>query len=226
MSKNVLITGAAGNLGSSVAQYLMENNYTIWGIVERGLKYTQIKGINYFEADLNDESGTEQLIQEIQTKAGKLDAAVLTVGGFDMSNISSTSGKQLNAMFQLNFMTAFHCIKPIYAGMKHKNGGQIIVIGARPAIDGGASEMIPYAISKGALIKLANILNEDSAKDKITTSVIVPSIIDTPANRSAMPDADFSKWVTPQVIAENIRHLLSSSGQALRSPILKLYNEA
>lgn len=226
MSKNVLITGVVGNLGSAVAKHLIEKNFIVWGIVEPGQKYAALTGVNYFEANLSNEADTEAIIHTIQSKAGQLDAAILTVGGFDMSNIHSTTGKQMNTMFTLNFLTAFHCIKPIYAGMKQKNGGQIVVIGARPAIEGGASEMIPYVISKGALIQLAGILNENSAKDKIITSVIVPSIIDTAANRSAMPDADFSKWVTPQVIAENIGHLLSPGGQALRSPILKLYNEA
>ena len=85
---------------------------------------------------------------------------------------------------------------------------------------------MPYALAKSSVIDLAGLINSDENLDNVQASVIVPSIIDTPPNREAMPDSNFKDWVTPEAIAQNIGHLLSDSASSLRNTILKLYNNA
>lgn len=86
--------------------------------------------------------------------------------------------------------------------------------------------MVAYALSKGLLFHLAELINEHGRKKNITATVIVPSTIDTLANRKAMPEADTTKWIKPEAIAESIAFLLTDPGMTLREGVLKLYNQA
>jgi len=101
----------------------------------------------------------------------------------------------------------------------------MIFIGAKPAFTPSLSKiMLPYALSKSLLFRLAEAINEDSNENNITASVIVPGTIDTPANRGAMPDADFTKWVRREDLAETIKFVLSETGNSLRNNVIKVYN--
>lgn len=223
MSKNILITGAAGNLGTAVVKKMQVDGHQVWGIVEPG--HSSGEGA-FFECDLTSEPATVDLFRRLKARNQSLDAAVLLVGGFAMGSIERATSEDMMHMFMLNYMTAFHTARQAYSWMKKNGGGKIIFTGAKPAVDGGGAAALPYAVSKTAVIKLAEIINESGEKDNIQASVIVPSIIDTLPNRKGMPDARFEDWVKPTEIAEAIAFLISDAGNPLRDTVLKLYNNA
>jgi NAD(P)-dependent dehydrogenase (short-subunit alcohol dehydrogenase family) len=225
MSKVVLVTGATGNLGREVCKILSEKGFIVYGTKLPGSQENS-DFATIIEADLTKSSATVALIEEIQQYQQNLYAVVCLAGGFEMSNIESTTSDDIAASYKLNFDTAFNITSGVWSWLKNSGEGRVVFIGAKPAVEGGAFEMLPYALSKRSVIHLAEILNESSNDSGITASVIVPSIIDTPANRAAMPDAIFSNWVTPKEIATQIAHLLSDDSSAIRNPILRLYGKS
>lgn len=224
--KNVLVTGATGNLGTSVCKAFAEAGYHVIGTVENGngTETHDMENIEFHGVDLRKEEKVKSLFEKLRHNYPTLHAAVGLAGGFGMSNIATTSKEDIDFQFNLNFITAFNMSKYAYLWMKDSGYGRIVLVSAKPALDGGAAEVLPYAISKGAVAHLAEILNETGNRDGIVTSVIAPSIIDTPPNREAMPDANFDDWVKPEVIAGNILHLVSREAGILRKPVLRLYN--
>ncbi|MFY0608093.1 MAG: SDR family NAD(P)-dependent oxidoreductase [Cyclobacteriaceae bacterium] len=222
MSKTYLITGAVGNLGKSVTSKLTSEGHQVIGTV-RSIKSNEESSVDYRACDLTDEIATKDLFDSLKASYEHIDGVVMLVGGFGMSNLLTSTSNDLNKMLNLNLMTAYHTAKYAAEWMHNNGGTKLIFVGAKPAIAGG-SEVLPYAISKNAVMHLAQIINEDPNLKNIQASVIIPSIIDTPVNREFMPDANFKDWVSPEEIAENISYLLSEQANPLRDTVLKLYN--
>lgn len=225
MAKTIFITGATGNLGSAVVDLLHSEGYQLIGTVRPGKSESSEK-INLFECDLTSEDSVKTCFEKIQGKYPQIDGAVLLAGGFGMGNLEDSTKADLQKMFDMNFFSAYNTSRLAMQWMKETGGGKLIFTGAKPAIEGGSTAVLPYVLSKNAVIKLAESINESSAKTNVQAAVIVPSIIDTPPNRKAMPDARFDDWVTPKVIAQNISFLLSDQAKVLRGTVLKLYNKA
>lgn len=223
MSKTIFITGATGNLGKSVVEKFASKGDRVIATVSSGksLGYPVSGDVQTVEIDLTDEASVNKVVQSTIEK-NKVDAAVLLVGGFAMGSVRETDGAALRKMFSLNFETAYFCARLLFEQMQKQNGGRIVLIGARPALVASAGKgALAYALSKSLLFKLADLLNAEGAPNDVVTSVVVPSTIDTPQNRSAMPKADFSKWVAPETVAEVIDFAVSSA--ALREPLFKVY---
>jgi short-subunit dehydrogenase len=126
----------------------------------------------------------------------------MTAGGFAMNDIASTSVKELEFQYQLNFLTAYNLVRLVLAKMKEQGHGRIFFIGSMVGIDTNkAKGMSAYGLGKSLLVGLANIINAECEGTAIKAHVIVPNTIDTPQNRAAMPNADFSKWEKPSEIA-------------------------
>ena len=230
MKKNVLITGASGNLGKAVVQKFLSEGYEVIVTVTPGksLGYSVEGEIHKYEADLTNETVVDSVIKKILSTHSHLSAAMLLVGGFAMGNIVNTNGDALKRMFSVNFDTAYYVARPLFNHMlTQANGGKLIFVGARPALKAkDARNSIAYALSKSLIFKLADILNAEGASKNVTASVIVPSTIDTQTNRKAMPDKDFAAWVKPEDIADTMAFLCSSSAAPLRETVLKMYNHA
>ncbi len=228
MTKNILITGASGNLGKATVERFLSGGHRIIATVSPAKKLGfDIQGdIQTIEADLTNEHSVNNAIASIISNTKSIDAAVLLVGGFAMGGIRETDGTSLKKMLNLNFDTAYFCARQLFLQMERQpSGGRIVLIGARPALQPEAGkDALAYALSKSLLFKLAEFLNEEGASKNIVTSVVVPSIIDTSANRSAMPNADFSSWVTPEAIAEVISFTVLNS--VVRHPVYKVYGNA
>lgn len=205
MKKTVLITGVQGNLGSAVAAVFASANYSVTGTVIPGenIRVSNLQSeTRVFTVDLRDELASAKMVDELIVSNGQINDAVLTVGGFTMNTVADTNTESIRQQFELNFITAYNVARPVFKHMLEKGGGRIFLIGSRPGKDmKNAKGMVAYALSKSLLFNLAQLMNEEATGTEVFVSVVVPSTIDTPQNRAAMPDADFSQWVKAETIA-------------------------
>ncbi len=149
----------------------------------------------------------------------------MTVGGYAPGSLQEVTQTDIEKMYRLNFITSFNVARVVLPYMqKQETGGKLIFIGARPALHPEqAVNMVAYALSKSLVFRLSEIINESTKSKNIHSFVVVPSVIDTPQNRAAMPDADFTKWVKPEEIARQILNLAISTDNMLADNILKIY---
>lgn len=224
--KTVIITGANGHLGRVVSRLFQKHQYQVVAIVSPGKKAPPPAVT--FEADLADEELTSAAVQQIVKNYPIIDACLLLAGGYAGGALAVTDERLLDRMMAINFKTAYHVARPLFEHMlTQPQGGRLVMVGARPALvakDG--KNNVAYALSKSLVFQLAQLLNAEGAAKNVITSVVVPSTIDTEANRQAMPGSDFSKWVSPSDIAETMLYLCSPQAQPLRDPIIKMYGNA
>lgn len=222
--KRVLITGAGGNLGEIVVPEFLNQGYQVLATVSPGKKLNLTHdSLSTHEINLTDEPAVTAWV--LGLKDQPLEAALLLAGGFQVGKLADTSGEDLQAMMALNFHTAYFMARAVFDKMlRQPSGGRIILFGARPALyPSEARHAVAYALSKSLVFRLAEMLNAEGQSKNVVTSVIVPGTIDTPANRKAMPDADFSKWVSPQAITEIMLFLCSDKTNAWREPVIKMF---
>ena len=229
----LFITGASGGLGRVVTQTLLNEGHLV--ITTRQYSDNPQNLIHGFsdllftyETDLSDEAQVQTLIQQVISKHGPIDAAILLAGGYAGGSLTETDGALLDSMMTVNFKTAYYVIGPLFAHMSSQsNGGRFVLIGARQPLNAQfGQQAVAYTLAKSLLFELSELINASGKEHDIVSTVIAPSVIDTAANRRAMPDADFTAWVDPQTLANTIAFMLFGAGRALREPILKVYNRA
>ncbi len=228
--KTAIVTGAAGNMGQAVVKKLLAEGFSVIGTVEpheRGKTVVDNSRFEEMEVDLKNEATTHKFVADVLAKYKQIDAAVLTVGGFAMGKIKDTNTNDIAKQYQLNFETAYNIAKPIFAQMMEQKSGRIFMVGSRPGLNVATGKgMVGYSLAKSLLFRLAEIMNEEAKGTNVVTSVIVPSTIDTPPNRSSMPGADFESWVKPAAIANVIHFYCSEEAAAIREPVIKIYDHA
>lgn len=227
MPQHIIISGASGNLGTEVVKRLSgtENSLYVTLGAKNPALFNDFENVSAETVNLLDNEAAVSFVNRVIKKANTVQAGIFLAGAFAMGDIDNTDDVLIEKMFGVNFFTAFHLVKPLMAHFETNGGGQFIFIGARPALvaDQG-KDSFAYTLSKSLLFKMAELINAEGKSKHITATVIVPSTIDTPPNREAMPDADFTQWVAPSDIAETIAFVLSNSGQKLRESVLKVYN--
>jgi NAD(P)-dependent dehydrogenase (short-subunit alcohol dehydrogenase family) len=227
MNKTIIITGASGNLGKATVERLVKEGHKLIVVVAPDLKLGYLENHSQLDiqyVDMMDEAGVEGMVSDMIKKYGEIHAALLIVGGYAGGSIKDTKGSTIQKMIDLNFNTAYHIARPVFNHMMEKNNGRIVFIGARPALKASdGKNNLAYGLSKSLVFKLSEYLNAEAKDKNIVTSVVVPSTMDTAANRKSMPDADFTKWVKPEDVAELMAYLISDKGAALREPVLKMY---
>jgi len=225
MEGTIVITGANGNLGSVVARHFLDAGFEVLAIDNKNdhLEFgTGNPRFRFESVNLLDEAAVDKLFDQL-AESETIQAAFLLAGGFAMGKVGETSASDMRKMIDLNFFTAYSIGRRVYEAMQKKSYGRLVFVGARPALDPSAAKnMSAYAISKSMIFRLAEIINTEAKDLDITASVIVPSTIDTQANRASMPDADFTKWVTPAQIAELLMIIVSKTGAPLKETIFKL----
>ena len=230
MAKTAIVTGASGNMGQAVVKKFMEEGYKVIGTVISNDKVKLDFPEDKFEkrgVDLVNEEEAASFVSEVIKKYGTIDVAVLTVGGFAMGKIADTRTSDILRQYQLNFETTYNTARPIFLQMLTQNKGRIFLVGARPGLDAKNSKgMVAYGRSKSLIFRLAELMNEEAKGHNIVVSVLVPSTIDTPQNRQAMPDAKFENWVSPEAFANVVYFYASEEGEPLREPVIKVYNNA
>jgi NAD(P)-dependent dehydrogenase (short-subunit alcohol dehydrogenase family) len=230
--KTVLITGASGNLGKATVEKFLQDGYKVITTASPGKSSRENKDVETHEVDLSDEDAVDSLITRILTKHRNLDAALFLAGGYAHGGINDTDFARLDRMITLNFNTAFFMAQRIYGHMlTQKEGGRLVFIGARPGLDPkAASTSLAYGLSKSLVFYLADILNAAAHASthgaNVTASVVVPSTIDTPQNRAAMPKADFSHWVKAEEVADTLLILADKRSGTWRETVIKVYGQA
>lgn len=227
--KTALITGVSGNLGHAVAEKFLAEGYKVIGTVLSTDPATLNSQDGKFEkvaVDLTDEVAAKKFAESVISRHEIIHTAVLTVGGFATGNIAVTTTHDINKQFKLNFETAYNIARPVFLHMLEQGSGRIFLIGSRPGLDAKAGKgMTAYSLGKSLIFRLAELMNTEAKGTNVVASVIVPSTIDTPQNRKAMPDADFNSWVKPEAIADVICFYCSDAAAVLREPVIKLYGK-
>jgi len=228
--KTIIVTGLAGNLGQAIAKKFLSEGYRICGTIRQNDSIPALPVNSNLEAntvDLDNEKAANDFANSVIGKHGAIDAAILTVGGFAMGNLANTTGKDIEEQISLNFKTVWNIAQPVFNHMFQNGRGRIFFIGSRAGSDMQQSRStVAYGLSKSLIFRLAELMNAEAKGTNVVTNVIVPSIIDTAQNRKSMPDADFSKWVTPDAIADLVYFYCSPEADGLREPVIKIYNNS
>ncbi|MEO9099171.1 MAG: SDR family NAD(P)-dependent oxidoreductase [Ginsengibacter sp.] len=225
--KTIIVTGASGNLGQAVVKKFIDEEYRVIGTVHKTGSNSGDNNFEEAELDLLNEEDSQKFVSGVIEKYGAIDVAVLTAGGFVSGDIGKTQIGDITKQYQLNFETAYNIARPVFLQMMKQGSGRIFLIGSRQGLNilkgKGA---LAYGLSKSLLFRLAELLNEEAKNKNVVVNVIVPSVIDTPSNRESMPDANFSDWVVPSAIADVIYFYSSDAANAIREPLIKMYNNA
>ncbi len=225
MSQSVLVTGASGGLGVAVVNKLHQEGFQV---IATARKTTGLEAASEIApVDLTNAEVVTSFVKELVGRHPELRTAVLLVGGFAMGNIHETDLSMIQEMIRLNFETTYHVVRALLPHFEKNGGGQFILIGSKAGLSGkDSTSTVAYGLSKTMVMYLAELINGQGRHKGIKASVVVPSIIDTPQNREGIPNADYSKWTTPEAIADSIHFLMTESGKHLRQTELHVYNES
>jgi NAD(P)-dependent dehydrogenase (short-subunit alcohol dehydrogenase family) len=215
----VAITGAFGALGGAVVQAALAEGAQVAAIDRAPAPRASLGAAALFgDVDLSSGDGAQAAVDAIVARFGRLDALVNIAGGFRWEQLAGGSLDTWDTLYALNLRTAVAACR---AALPHlpDGRGRIVNIGAAGAVKAGAG-MGAYAATKSGVARLTEALAEELKPRGITVNAVLPSIIDTAANRADMPKADFSTWVAPAQLADVIVFLLSAKAQAVTGALL------
>jgi NAD(P)-dependent dehydrogenase (short-subunit alcohol dehydrogenase family) len=228
--RHVVVTGGTGALGTAVVGALIEAGavcHVPWHTEAEAERFS-LRGhrqvVLVGNTDLTDEAAIARLFDG----APKLWGSIHLAGGFAMAPVAQTDKSALMAQIQTNLVTCFLCCRAAVNGMKRGGeGGRIVNVAARPALEwrSGAG-MAAYTASKAGVAALTVALAEEVAKDGILVNAVAPSIMDTPANRKAMPKADYAAWPKVEEVARTILFLASPDNRVTRGAVVPVYGKA
>ena len=219
---SVLVTGANGGLGTAVCQAFLDSGATVIGVAR---VWKEPPPFPTIAADVGTAEGCEKMVAQALQR-GPLDALVHLVGGFSGgSPLMETSDQTWDGMMSLNLRTAFCAMRAALRPMTVAGRGRIVAIGSRVAVE-PSPNFAAYAVSKAALVALVRNVAAEGKKSGITANIVLTSTIDTPQNRKAMPEADFTKWVTPQSVARLMVWLASDAAADTSGAVIPIYGRA
>ena len=218
--KIALITGAAGNLGRAAAAAFASAGSTLvlLGREEKGLRAAyggENERRSFAIADVTDADSTTRGVQRALERFGRVDILCNIAGGFEMGKpVHETSEETWQHMLDLNARSVLNMARAVVPGMIAARYGKIVNVAAMAALAGKAN-MGAYAAAKSVVIRLTESMSAELREQGINVNCVLPSIIDTPQNRAAMPKADPSRWVSPQALAEVVLFLASDKSGAI-----------
>ena len=229
----VMVTGAAGNLGSAVARAFQVAGAKLV-LVDRAADRLQrlfpdlVDSPNYSlvtSVDMTDADAVEAMVDEAVKRFGRVDVLVNTVGGFRAGTpIHETPFETWDFLLNLNARTVFTASRAIIPHMLRQGSGRIVNVAARAALKGGTM-MAAYSVSKSGVMRLTESMAAELKKDGVNVNCVLPGTIDTPQNRKAMPKADHSRWVKPEAIADVILFLASDAAGAVQGAAIPVYGK-
>ena len=231
--KVAIITGGTGALGRSVVLSFAEEGAKVvcTYVIDKekneclSLMKNKKRMIDFIKADVTKQKDVSMLIKGCIAKFKRIDVLVNIVGGFVYSNIIDTDEKTWDHMIDINLKSAFLCSKGVLTHMIKKNYGKIVNISSRPALKGSAG-VGAYSASKAGVLNLTETIADEVKDYNINVNAVLPSTIDTRANRRDMPEEDFSKWVKPDEIARVIVFLASDDSKPISGAGIPVYGKA
>ena len=229
--KVVLITGGTGALGRQVSLSFLKSNavVAITHVTDRETPQLEstlgdlMKNVMLIKADIGDEGQVEKTVSDVVKKYGQIDVLINVVGGYlGGKKVTEMTEKEWDLMMNLNLKTAFLTSKHVVEQMVKQGSGKVVHVAARLGLKGIAGNSA-YGASKSGLIRLVESLSDEVKDKNINVNCIMPSIIDTGANRKDMPDADFSKWVKPSEIARVLLFLASDDSKPIHGAAIPVY---
>ena len=220
-ARNVVITGGAGALGSAVVQAFVDAGAVCHLPVLEPAAVAAGNPRRTGGVNLTDERAVEAYYGSLPPLA----ASIHLAGGFLAKPVAETSRADLVQQLELNLVTAFLCCREAVKALRKSGGGRIVNVAARVA-EAPASGMAAYIASKAAVAALTRALAEELKGEGILVNAVLPSIIDTPANRAAMPNAPTERWPKPEELARAILWLASPENRLTSGALLPLYGKA
>ena len=222
--KVVLITGAKGGLGNFVTQEFLNAGAVVVG-TSRSISQNDFAHANFHAepAEIADGAQARALVERIVSRWQRVDTLVHLVGGFaGGKSVDDTDDATLDRMLDMNLRSFFHIARAALPVMRMQASGSVLAIGSRTAMEPAAT-LGAYTASKAALVALVRTIALENKQAGISANVILPGTMDTPANRAAMPAADFSQWVDPRQIASMLVHLASDSARQVTGAVIPIY---
>jgi NAD(P)-dependent dehydrogenase (short-subunit alcohol dehydrogenase family) len=222
--KVVLVTGANGGLGNAVTQALLNAGATVVG-TSRKIAPKEFLSPNFtgISGEISSLAAAQAIVAQAVSQHGRLDALVHLVGGFAGGKaIADTDDATMQRMLDMNFNCVFHVLRATLPALRGSGAGRIVAIGSRAAVDPGPG-VGAYSASKAAMVSLIRTVAAENKDAGVTANAILPGTMDTPANRTAMPQADFTKWVQPNNVASLVVWLASAAGKDVNGAVIPIY---
>jgi len=217
--KVIVVTGASGALGRVVVAVALAQGARVASLGQAAPQAAAVVDrIELGRVDLTDATQARKAMDAAHAHFGRLDALINVAGAFAFETVAEGDPKTWQRMFALNVATALNASRSAIPYLAASGAGRIVNIGATGALQAGAG-MGAYAASKAGVHRLTEALAAEW-KGRITVNAVLPSIIDTAANRAAMPDADFAKWVTPEELASVILFLASDAASGITGALI------
>lgn len=231
----VLVTGAAGNLGSAVARAFMAAGATM-ALADRAaadrltVLFPALAASSQHllrgGVDATDPTSVQSWVDEVVDRFGRIDVLANTVGGYRAGTPThETTLESWDFMFNLNARSAFIVSRAVVPVMLRQGSGRIVHTAARAAL-AGAAKHSAYNASKSAVVRLVESMAAEYKHQGITVNCVLPGTIDTPENRQAMPQADFATWVPPEAIADVVLFLASDAARAITGAAVPVYGRS
>jgi NAD(P)-dependent dehydrogenase (short-subunit alcohol dehydrogenase family) len=225
MTAEVLVAGGTGALGAAVVHELVASGFPVaatWVVERERERLEGVDGVELIQADLFD----PQAAADAVAKVGHLAAVVNLVGGYaEGGRVHETDPDEFERLMRLNLRPNVLLAHAAIPRLLRSGGGAFVAVSARPALRPfpGAA---PYIVAKAAVLSFIQALDAEYRKDGIRANAILPSVIDTPANRESQPDADFDNWVKPEDIAKVVRFLVSDESTPTSGAAIPVYGRA
>jgi NAD(P)-dependent dehydrogenase (short-subunit alcohol dehydrogenase family) len=229
-ARTVVVTGGTGALGTGVVDVLLEAGYVpvvTWVVDAERSRAEERYGdrVRLERLDVTDPDATRAFGARIDGAGGAWGLAHLVGGYRDGEPVTELDPRGWEGQIALNMTSAAYMMRALLPGMVARRGGRVVAVSSRVALRPFAGSAA-YAASKAGLVALVGAAAEDVKHDGVTVNCVLPSVIDTPANRAGQPDADASRWVRPAEVGEAIAFLLSEGASAVTGATVPVYGRA
>lgn len=222
--KVALITGAKGALGGAVTKAFLEAGATVAG-VSRSIQPSDFPHPRFsaLPAELTNGDAARKAADEVVRRFGRLDLLIHTVGGFlGGASVAETSDETIDRMLDENYRSTFYIARAVLPQMRTQGSGRILAVASRQGVE-PAPMVGAYSASKAALVSLIRTIALENRDRHILANSVLPGVMDTPANRAAMPDADRSAWIQPADVAALLVYLAGESASAISGAPIPVY---
>jgi NAD(P)-dependent dehydrogenase (short-subunit alcohol dehydrogenase family) len=232
--RTVLIPGGTGHVGRAVTRRFLEAGAVVLVAARRPEALDELraslgslaKRLFTRPADVGDEAEVSRLMEEARARLGHVDALVHLVGGFAGGvPVAELPTRSWEEMLTLNLRSTFYCVRGVLPHMLERRFGKIVTVAARSGLK-GTPRSAAYSAAKAGVIALTQAVADEVKDAGVNVNCVVPSTIDTPANRAAMPRADFTKWVKTEEVADVMLFLVSDAARAMHGAVVPVFARA